>query len=182
MKSPTLNLIIIDSNTLLAGSISGYLNNRFGQRINLSTFFDVDKCIETLNEKSHVIILNYFLNGKNKKDETKNVRSILNSIKTQKPRAKAIIVTSDGDMAKATEEIQRSISLYILLREQHLHTVLRMFDKLVVSPIKTIAVLPIKKIIHYYSVKNYLMMFLIVFLSVGVLVFAGYLGAELLVK
>lgn len=187
MKTAVLNLLILDDKTIMAGPLSDYLNSRFGRRVAISTFFDADRCMRAMDNNSHVIILNYFINGKDKDNRYKNGLNTFNSIKKHNPSAEVTMITSNGDMTKATEEMQRGACEYIMHREQYLYDILQVLDstvvvplkKIVVLPLKSLVALPVRKITHYYSVKDYLMMFIVAFVSIGLLVFVGYLSAAL---
>ncbi len=186
MKTSALDLVILDDNTIMAGPLSTYLQSRFGKRVNISTFYDAVECMGTLDAKSHVIILSYFINGKDKENGSKNGLNTFNLIKKQNPDTDVTMITSDGDLERATQEMQRGACEYIVQREQYLYDILRMLNTNVLIPIKTIVVLPLQKlitlpvrrIIHYYSVKEYLTMFVIAFVSVGILVLVGFLSAD----
>ena len=175
MRASSLNLMLLDDNTLIAIPLSNYLNKRFGARVNISTFFDIDKCLRAIDEKSHVIILDYLQN--NKSHSYKNGLKNFNSIKNLKPKTEVTMITSDGNMTQATEEMQRGACEYVMQSEQYVYNIPKLVNKIVIAPIKKVVTLPIKQVTHYYNVKDYIMMFVVAFISIGVLVLVGYLSA-----
>jgi DNA-binding NtrC family response regulator len=177
MKTAALNLLLVDDNTLIAGQLSKYLNNRFGKRINVLTFIDTDTCIQNINQHSHVIILDYFLNEEEK--AFKNGLKHFNSIKKINHRTKVTILTSNSDVATATEEMQKETSDYIIKWEKSLQDIFQRFDKVIVRPVKTVVTYPVMKIVEYYNINNYLMMFLVAFISIGAIVLAVFLSLQL---
>jgi ActR/RegA family two-component response regulator len=175
----TLNLLILDDNKVIAGDLSNYLNNRFGSRIKIAAFLDADTGIQNIREQSHVIILDYSL--PNKVKVAKSGQKFLNSIKRSNPKTKVTLITSDKDIAGATEEMKIGTSKYIMR--------LNLLDTVVISPFKTVVIpfsrvitYPIKKVLHYYNIKQYLMMFLVAFASIAFVVLAVFLSVELLGK
>lgn len=115
MKSAGINLFILDDHTLMVGNLSKYLINKFGERINISIFFDADKCIRNIDEDSHVIILDYHSYGK----AIKNGQDNFDYIKNQKPETEVTLITSDKDAPAAAADLERGaishIGLFIFL-------------------------------------------------------------------
>lgn len=178
MKTEALNLLLIDGNKQIANTLSKYLYDRFGIRISVSCYYDEESCMSHVDERSHVIILDYFANGDR---NNKMGLGIFNSIKKRSPKTEVTMLTSSEGILLATEEMQRGVSNYILKRERYLHKVLLLFNRMILSPayryvifpIDVRIVVPIRKIIEDYTLKNYLTMFIVAFVSVGVLVFLG---------
>ena len=112
MKTSALNILILDDNTLIVDSLCKHLNERFGTRVNISTFFDADKCIRNIDEQSHVIILDYFLNDKDK--GFGNGMNIFDQIKKLNPKTKAIIISANKSASSAILFSCRSYFLFKL--------------------------------------------------------------------
>jgi len=142
MSSNTLQLLILDDKTLMVDSLSKYLNDKFGERIKISAFFDTDKCIRSIEEKSQVIILEYFTNAKDNK--TKDGLRILNLIKAESKNTEVTILSSTKEFTEAIEDIKKSASDYIIKRVQLPYTILKLLDKNVLAALKTIIGLPKK--------------------------------------
>jgi ActR/RegA family two-component response regulator len=176
MKTTPLNLLVLDKNSLIVGPLSTYLNSRFGERVNISTYSDADECMLYVDKKSHVIILDYFINHEDR-NATKGLK-VFETMRKRNPESKVTMLTSREDIGVAIEEMQQGASKYIMKNERGLYDIRFVLDKVVIAPIKTVAIpiitLPIRKLLHYYNLKSYLMMFLVAFLSVGILVIAGF--------
>jgi|ERR1700722_3196743 len=140
MSSNALQLLILDDKTLLVDSLSKYLNNRFGERIKVSAFFDTDKCIRSIEALSQVIILEYLTNDKDTK--TKDGLRILELIKAESKSTEVTIISSTKELPIAIEDIKKSVCDYILKHEQLSYTILELIDKTVLTPLKTIVGLP----------------------------------------
>ncbi len=98
MKTPVLNLVLLDDNTLIATPIKNYLNKKFGAKINVSTFFNVDRCLKAIDKNSHVIILDYLKD--NKSDDQQSGTKNLDKIKKSKPNIEITLITSNKDITR----------------------------------------------------------------------------------
>lgn len=175
MKTTALNLALLDDSTLMGNTLSAYLTNRFGARVNVSVFYDADRCMRETARDTHVIVLDYAVDGKARKNGTEK----FNYIKTLHPEREVSLIVSDDEAGAAIEEVQREASEYIIDREGYSRNIVHHINKKVVKPIKTFVAYPISQIAHYYSVQNYLMMFVVAFISVGGLVLAGLFAVRL---
>jgi hypothetical protein len=175
MKKSALHLALLDDNTLVADTLSKNLNERFNARAIISTFYDADRCMRNIPEEAHVLVLDYPVNGK----AAKNGLEKYNYLSKLHPTREVILLTSEKESAGAAEELQKEITAYIIRRERYGSNILHHVNKFVVAPIKTAAFYPIRKIAHFYSVGDYLAMFIIAFASVGGLVLAGLLCVKL---
>ena len=172
LKSSELNLLILDDNTLIGGPLSQYLHSRFGQRINLSMFIDAEECMRNINKRSHVLILNY--SSSDTDDGAKNRGEIFKTIKRRNPKAEVTMLTSKLNILGATEELQRRASDYIRKKERYIYDVLLLLKKVVFVPVKTYVILPVRRIANEYKINFFVLMILTSFVSVGLLVVAGY--------
>ena len=179
MEPSTLNLVILDDNKVIAGDLSNYLNSRFGARVKIAAFLDAEIGIQNIKEQSHVIILDYCL--PNEVKGSKNGQKFFNSVKRLNPKTKVTVIKSDRDIAGATEEMKRGTSKYIM-RLNLLHAVVISPFKTVVIPLSKVITYPIKRILHYYSINQYHMMFLVAFASIAFIVLAVFLSMQLLGK
>jgi hypothetical protein len=179
MKTTPLNLSVLDKNSIIIGPLSTYLNTRFGERINITPYSDAEVCMQFIDDNSHVIILDYFINHEDRTG-TKGLK-LFETMKKRKPGSKVTMLSSREDIDVATEEMQQGASKYIMKNERGLYDIRFVLDK-AARPMKTIVIpvitLPIRKLVHYYNLKSYLMMFLVAFISVGILVIAGYVGLK----
>ncbi len=143
MNPNALQLLILDDKTLMVDSLSKYLNDTFGERIKISAFFDTDKCIRSIEERSQVIILEYLTESKDNK--AKDSLRIRNLIKAESKNTEVTILSSIKELSEAIEDIKKSACDYILKHEQSPYSILKLIDKTVLAPLKTIIGLPKKK-------------------------------------
>lgn len=168
MTSSPLKLLILDENKLVAEPLKDYLNSEFGSRISISLFFDEDNCVKSIDENSHVIVLNYFLNEEDNAIEKGLKR--FNSIREKKPKAQVVMLTSKIKGTGAVEEFHKIASKYIVRKEYYQKRRWLLLNRLVLSPIYTLTISPVRKRIEEYTLQDYLVMFIVAFVSVGSLV------------
>lgn len=153
MKTSQLNLLILDDNSLIGNPLSEYLNNRFGSRINLSLFADGDECIRNIDHNSHILILNYAMDGEDKGAQRRG--EIFQNIKKMNPKTEVTMLTSKQGVFDATREIQQNVSDYIRRKERYLHDALVLLDKSILAPIKNRIIHPLRKLAKNYIVISY---------------------------
>ncbi len=159
--SNALNLLIIDDNRLIIDSLTKYLVDRYGSRISIASFVNAESCLLKMDDKSHVLILDYFSGPE---DKVKNGLDMYHTIKMKKPGAKATVFSSSGDVASAIEEIKHKVNDYVMKRMQYLQTTLRVFEEGFIHPVR--------QKIREFTIKDYMMMFFISFLAMAIIYFA----------
>ncbi|TND00510.1 MAG: hypothetical protein FD123_4355 [Bacteroidetes bacterium] len=177
MRKIPIHIVILDDNALIAAPLSRYLSGRFGGKVNVAVFHDINYCLPDINDQSLVFILDYFLNEK--EAETVNRRKTYDLIKKHNRKAEVILVSSREQIPGAIEEIQKKSAACVAKRERDVFDLLRLFDKVAVLPIRTFIIYPVKKIFRELSINNYLLMFAVAFVFVGVLVTAGFVAVDI---
>ena len=76
METQTLNLFIVDDNQSMVVALKHYIQNKFGKGIKISTFYDGESCIKEVDKDTDLVILDYFLDGKNGLDVLKEIKEI----------------------------------------------------------------------------------------------------------
>ncbi len=74
METQGTNLFIVDDNRLLATDLKHYLQNRFGNDLQISTFDDGESCLLRVNNDTHIVILDYLLEGENGLEILKSIK------------------------------------------------------------------------------------------------------------
>lgn len=168
MEPAPLSLLILDENKLAAEPLSAYLTSKFGSRISVSLFFDEESCLKNIDDNSQVIVLNYFIAQSDKAME--QGLKVFNSIRKKKPKTEIIMMTSKMEGSKAVEELREIASKYIIRKEYYKKRRWVLLNRLVLSPIYTMTISPVRKRIEEYTLQDYLVMFIVAFVSVGSLV------------
>lgn len=180
MKYTAMHIQILDSNKMIARQLSNYLNDRFGGRVNISTYNEEEKFIVDLQKNSHAMILDYPLNGQDK--SAQKGQEMFDKIRVGNPELTITLLSSNGEIEVAMEEMKNEARNYILKKEPHAPLFYNWMDKVVnpikmnmVWPIRTIVTYPIRKMSYYYNVRDYIRMFLTAFISVGAAVVICFL-------
>jgi PleD family two-component response regulator len=151
MESEEFNLFIVDDDKASAIALKEYLSNTFQDRLKICTFFDGESCLKNINEKTDVVILDYFFSNKNGNE-------ILRAIKERNPRTEVIMLSGNEDLETALESFKLGAKNYILKGK----TAWRKISKLV----RSILGLPIISI-KEYGVARFVSILLFAFLSMG---------------
>ena len=147
------------------------------------------ECIENLHLNPEIIILDYEMSGLNGYDT-------LLEIKKHNSRIHVVILTINDD-EKLKEKLLMAGADYFVLKQGHgetqiiekiedilykqesirlqdnLRKILLQFSQKIRVPIRKIIITPIKELIAEYTLRDYLTMFIVTFISIGTLVFVG---------
>lgn len=127
METKGLNVVIVDDNQSMVIALKHYLSDKFGERLKISTFFDGESCLENINERTDVIILDYFLKGKNGNE-------ILKSIKERNPRTEVIMLSSDENLETAIQSFKLGAKNYIVKSNSAWNKVTRLINSVLEKP------------------------------------------------
>ena len=131
METQGSNLFIVDDNKLMVVDLQNYLQARFGNSIQISTFEDGESCLKRIDKETHIVILDYFLGGKNGLD-------ILRSIKEINPRTEVIMLSSNENIAVAIETFRSGAKDYVLKGEGYWKKIIKLVNGMIVKPIHVI--------------------------------------------
>ena len=153
MKNQTLNLFIVDDNPVVAKGLQYYLDTRFGNNLNISSFTTGESALQKLDQSTNIVILDYFLDGEDGKE-------ILKSIKSINPNVEVIMHSSNDDIGVAIDLFRNGASDYVLKGEKS-------WKKLTSILYKTLTY-PVRIMVQEFGINKYLAMFLITFLAMGI--------------
>lgn len=131
METQGINLFIVDDNRLLASDLKIFLQNRFGSDLIITTFQDGDSCLKNIDCSVHVVILDYFMEGKNGLE-------ILKAIKSINPKTEVIMLSNNDDIAIAIETFRAGAKDYIIKGDDAWKKVMKIVDKIIAKPIRVI--------------------------------------------
>lgn len=156
METQGTNLFIVDDNLLSAEDLKHYLQNRFGKDIIVTTFANGESCLLKVNNETHIVILNYLLEGKNGLE-------ILKSIKKINPNTEVIMLSGKEDMGLAIETFRAGAKDYIIKGSNSWKRISKLVSNILLAPIKII--------VREFGVSKFAAIFLTTFISVGAVVF-----------
>jgi two-component system response regulator AtoC len=155
MTTQGLNLFIVDDNKLMVSTLKHYLQNRFGTELNISIFNDGESCLERVDKKTNIVILDYFMPGKNGLE-------ILRSIKVKNPKTEVIMLSSNEDIGLAVDSFRVGAKDYILKGPKAWNRITKMVEFIITEPIRLL--------VREFKVSKFVAIFLLTFVTMGVVV------------
>jgi len=156
MITQGINLFIVDDNKSMVTALKQYLNNRFGVSLKISTFYDGESCIAKIDKETHIVILDYFLTGKNGIE-------ILKSIKKINPRTEVIMLSSNNDIGLAIESFRIGARDYVIKGPSSWKKVNKLINKIITEPIRLM--------VREFGVPKFMFIFFITFIIMGTIVY-----------
>lgn len=151
----------MDDNKLLVISLKKYLENKFGSDVNISTFYDGESCLESINESTHIVILDYFLDGENR--NAKNGIEILKEIKKHNAQTKVIMLSRNEDVAVAVESYREGASEFVIKGDNSLDKLISLINRTITEPIRIM--------VREFGVPKFLTLFLFVFIGMATVIY-----------
>jgi DNA-binding NarL/FixJ family response regulator len=155
METQGINLFIVDDNKLLVADLKNYLNNKFGVSLQISTFYDGESCLEKIDENTHIVILDYNMDGKDGLE-------VLKLIKIKNPKTEVIMLSSNEDMALAIGTFRAGAKDYILKGYGSLTMISKLVTKIITDPIKNL--------VKEFGISKYMTAFFLTFVVMGIAV------------
>jgi DNA-binding NarL/FixJ family response regulator len=156
METQGINLFIVDDNELMLMDLKYYLQNKFGVSVRISTFVDGESCLEKVDKETHIVILDYFLEGKNGLE-------ILKSIKSINPKTEVIMLSGNEDIATAIETFRAGANDYVVKGVGSWKKITKIVNYIITEPIRIM--------VREFGVPKYMAIFLFTFVGMGILVF-----------
>ena len=156
MKAQLLNLFIVDDDPLMLTGLRNFLDNKFGANINISTFSTGDSVLKKVDKSTNIVILDYYLEGKNGNE-------VLKSIKNINPKTEVIMLSSNEDIVIAIEAFRKGATDYVIKGE-------KAWNK-ISSLVYNIITYPIRVLVREFGISKYLAIFLLTFVIMGITVY-----------
>lgn len=155
METQGINLFIVDDNKLMVNTLKQYLQNKFGVSIKISTFNDGESCLEKIDKETHIVILDYFLNGKNGLD-------VLKAIKAINSKTEVIMLSNNEDIGLAIETFRAGAKDYVVKGQGSWIKIN--------NAVKLILTEPIRLLVREFGVSKFSAIFLMTFFTMGIVV------------
>jgi DNA-binding NarL/FixJ family response regulator len=155
MKTPSLNLFIVDDNRSAAEGLKDYLVNRFGEGIRILTFADRKSCLGKVDNDTNIIILNDHLQGENGVE-------ILKDIKDINPETEVIMLAEQKDIGLEIESFRAGAKGLIIKGPGSEKKAARLVSRIFMAPIRIIE--------KELGLSARLAIFIMVFITIGVMV------------
>ncbi|MBA3972338.1 MAG: response regulator [Bacteroidetes bacterium] len=161
METQGLNLFIVDDNKLLVTDLKHYLQTRFGAGINISTFSDGESCLKMVDKNTNIVILDYFLDGKNGLE-------VLKEIKTINPNTEVIMLSSNEDIVLAIESFRQGAKDYVIKGYGSWKKITHLVNHIITEPIRIM--------VREFGVSKFMATFLFTFIIMGATVLGVLYG------
>ncbi|MBA3705091.1 MAG: response regulator [Bacteroidetes bacterium] len=156
METQGINLYIVDDDKLMLNALGVYLSNRFGASLKISTFEDGESCLEKINNETNIVILDYFLEGKNGLE-------ILKLIKEINPDTEVIMLSGNEDMGLAIETFRSGATDYVLKGPSSWNKLTKLVNKIITEPIRLM--------VSEFGVPKFMAIFFATFIAMGAVVY-----------
>lgn len=156
MENIQHNVFIIDDKASNGQPLQRFLNGRFGEKLQITTYQDMDFALSKITKDIHMVILDRNLIG------NKN-SSIVQSIKLKSPKTEVIVLTSNEDVSQAIDAFRKGASDYLLNDTNTFKKTAALINKLLLHPVI--------KLLKEFRVRKYLYVYLLTFLTVGLIVY-----------
>ena len=156
METQGLNLYIVDDNVSMVTALKQYLQKRFGDSLKISTFYSGESCLKRINKDTDIVVLDYYLDGKNGVDTLKSIKEI-------NPETEVIMLSSNEDIGTAIESYREGASDFIVKGENAWRKLADVISRVLTAPIRFLT--------REFGVSKFTAIFLMTFITMGVVVF-----------
>ena len=131
METEEINVFIVDDNKLFVNELKNCLIAKLGVGVLISIFYDGESCLKKIDKKTHIVILDYFLPGKNGLE-------ILKSIKEINPKTEVIMLSNNEDIVVAIETFRAGAKDYVIKGQSYWKKILHLINYITIKPIRII--------------------------------------------
>ena len=153
MEKQGINLFIVDDSKLQATDLKYFLHNRFGEDINISTFNDGISCLQKIDKDTHIVILDYTMEGINGLE-------VLKAIKEINPKTEVIMLSGNEDMAIAIQTFRSGAKDYVIKGQGSWKKISKLVQAIVMEPIRIM--------VREFGISKFVAIFLLTFFIMGV--------------
>lgn len=161
MKAQSLNVFILNDDVMVAGKLRRYLKKRFGDKLNISLFFNSRSCLRMLNGQVDLVVVDDYL-----QESTHSGipgLDMLQKVKERDPHTEVVILSSDEDVATAVEAMKMGARSYIRNDRSAWQQILSIIDQTIQQPIRYL--------IAEYGVNVFMAVFFTVFAAMGIITY-----------
>lgn len=155
MENQAINLFIVDDDKLLATSLKHYLQNKFGDDLKTTIFNNGESCLENINEYTHIVILDYFMEGKNGLETLKAIKMI-------NPKTEVVMLSSNEDISLAIKTFRAGATDYVIKGRGSREKIIGLVNYIVTKPLRFI--------VREFGVSKIVAIFLLTFAMMAVVV------------
>lgn len=156
MKTSGTNLFIVDSDRNAVKGLQQYLIDRFGNSLNIFTFYTGESCLKKIDKNTGLVILAYFLDGINGNE-------VLKSIKSISPSTQVVMHSSNDEIGIAIDSFRKGAVDYVVKGDKSWRKISSLINQIILYPMHLL--------VREFGIHKYLAMFLLSFIGLGITVF-----------
>ncbi len=154
MKTQETNLFIVDDDKLMVTALEHHLRKKFGNGVRISSFYDGDSCLKKVNKDTDIVILDYYMEGKNGLE-------VLKSIKSINPKTEVIMLSNNKDMVLAVETFRAGAKDYVIKDNDSWKKITQLINYIVTEPIRIM--------VREFGISKFMAVFLLTFIAMGII-------------
>ena len=157
MNIQALNLFIVDDNKMLVKALHHYLEEKFGNELNISTFNSGASVLKEVDLNTGIVVLDYQLKGESGND-------VLTAIKNINPKTEVIMLSTHKEIGVAIESYRKGATDFVVKGENDWKKLSMIIRKILMYPIRILT--------EELKVSKFVAIFLTTFITMGIIVFA----------
>lgn len=155
METQGINLFIVDDNNMMVATLKQFLQNKFGVSLQISTFNSGESCLQKVDEETHIVILDYHMEGKNGLDTLKSIKEI-------NPKTEVIMLSGNEDIALAIETFRAGAKDYVVKGSGAWTKLSKIVNNIITAPIRLM--------VREFGVSKFMAIFLLTFVTMAIVV------------
>ena len=161
MTNQTLNLFIVEDNSKNSLKLHQFLADRFGTMFNIFTFTNAVSALSKIDKNTSVVVLDYDYFGEKGNE-------IVNFIKSINNETKVIILSNNEEIVSAIDTYRNEADNYLQKEDSVKKKLSNILFKIITYPANYLQM--------KYSVSQFFIYLIFLFIIVGVLVFIGIIS------
>src|ERR1035437_524317 len=110
--SDKMEVIVLDDDRAYNFALVNYLQEHFGNSVNITSFQTGEQCVDAINSKTEVVVLDYFLDSKF--SDAMNGMSVLDTIKKKSPNIEVVMLSGQDKLDVAINAMRHGAFNYIV--------------------------------------------------------------------
>ena len=151
-------LYILEDNIISATALKHFLNLKFGENLEITTFIDGASLLAEVDANTAIVIIDYDLKGEQSD-------KLLIAIKNINPKTEVIILSNNEDIGLAIETFRKGANS-IVMKGQHTNRILA-------SRIYKIITYPAELLVSTLGINKMLALFILCVVYIGIVVYVG---------
>ncbi len=163
MKTPALNVFVLNDNTTIADKLKGYLERRFGEKITISLFSNSQSLFTKLDKNVDLVVLDDYLYDA-VTNTGANISELVNKIKVMSDKTEVIVLSSEAGVEEKIRTMNIGANNEIIIPNKH-----GSWSKIHLT-LYNIVSYPISFLMNEFKVTKFVSIFIMIFLTMAAVV------------